>query len=259
LTQVTQSEKLTEKKGRGVARKTHVTAAKNAGAERVAFAGGRTELIGGLKEGGRVFARDSIRKAVGLVGAMTMLGLSALAAGCEPGNTPTGQDPNSITIQGSDTSLPSLHLSAAQYNVGPTIEVGATGTGKQATLQSPPTPINLVATAQDDESGIWKLEIWVGVDTTTCNGATGLCTTTQPLIGAPEFKTTEPQLTAGATDSKLTALLAALPSNVVPRAPTPSGSSASAKITIHARAYNHIVNGFAQTQTITYTWHEARP
>jgi hypothetical protein len=180
----------------------------------------------------------------------------------------TGPDPNAITIV-EDETYPITVLHAAQSGSGPTIVMDGehTSTGfwdKDVTLKRPPTAINLVLSAEDDESGIWKLEIWVTVDTKVCEGVAGLplsCTSSSVTngYGSPRFQAKEPQLSPGDVDSKIEVLVAAL-DNVAPRAPQSPGSTASATIDISGVAYNHWLSEVSpyRTGSIIYHWSESR-
>jgi hypothetical protein len=87
--------------------------------------------------------RNSYRKALGLLSALTLTSMAFFGLGCE-GEGGTGPDPNAITIV-EDESYPITVLRAAQSGGGSTIVMerqhSNTGFGdKDVTLKSPPPP-----------------------------------------------------------------------------------------------------------------------
>ena len=170
--------------------------------------------------------------------------LILLLAGCKSGG---------ITIPQSDSTPPTLTLSAGQPNGGSaTVSVG--GSDQSMMLISKTGPLNLTATAEDLESGIQSLQIWVNQTSTTCNAT---CTSSGPgLLTAPEFESTSPQKKPGEKTVAMSVLADALDlSKLIPQGSVSPGKTFFFSVLITAKAVNHL-GGTAQTAQISADWKE---
>jgi hypothetical protein len=185
----------------------------------------------------------------------TALLMALLLVGCSNGGN--GSTPaDAVTVDSGDSTPPTLQLSAAETGGGnPQVDIKPGDPAKTLQLRTKTESINLIATARDDESGVQRLQIWVGKRTLTCSG--GTCSPAGPgLQGAPRFQSTEPKQPAGAVVSRQKTLLAALVlRDEIPQTPPAPGTSRTVEIMISARAANH-VDGEARTPNITARWTE---
>jgi hypothetical protein len=172
-----------------------------------------------------------------------------LLIGCQP----TG---GGITIPQSDSSAPGLTLGAGQQG-GQDVTVSAGGSSQNMTLVSKSGPLNLLATANDPESGIQAVEIWVNKVTVSCNLTNDTCTQTGPgLLASPMFESTSPQKQPGDTASATSILAQALDlSQQIPQGNVAAGHTRTVTLIIHAVAVNHL-GGRTQTPEIRATWSE---
>ena len=134
--------------------------------------------------------------------------------------------------------------------------VSAGGAANSGTLISKTGSLNIAATANDPESGVQALEIWVSKKTTSCD-ANGICSTSGPgLLGQPRFQSTSPKKNPGEVTSAASTLLDVLNlSTEIPQGTISAGSSRAVDIIIQAVATNHL-GGKAQTPSLTLTWSE---
>jgi hypothetical protein len=181
--------------------------------------------------------------------------LACVLVGCSnDGNGSTPAD--AVTVDAGDSTPPTLQLSAAETGGGnPQVDIKPGDPPKTLQLRTKTESINLIATAHDDESGVQRLQMWVGKRTTTCSG--GSCSPSGPgLQGAPRFQSTEPKQPAGAVVSRQKTLLAALVlRDEIPQTAPGPGTTRTVEITISARAANH-VDTEARTPAITARWNE---
>jgi hypothetical protein len=179
----------------------------------------------------------------------------AVLGGCSNGGgggTPT----DGVTVDGNDSTPPTLQLSAAETGGGnPQVDIKPGDQPKTLQLRTKTESINLIATARDDESGVQRLQIWVSKRTIRCSG--GSCTPMGPgLEGAPRFQSTEPKQPAGAVVSRQNTLLGALVlRDEIPQASPGPGATLTVEIMISARAANH-VDAEVRTPVITARWSE---
>lgn len=118
--------------------------------------------------------------------------LLLLIAGC-PRNGDSG-----ITIAQNDATAPTLTLGAGQPG-GQDVTVSAGGSNQNMKLRSKAGLLNLLATANDPESGIQALQIWVSRRMTTCY-ANGNCTGGNlETEQVPTFESSSPQKKPGET------------------------------------------------------------
>lgn len=180
---------------------------------------------------------------------LIVIALFLSLVGCQPPN-------GGITIPQSDGSAPELSLGAGQQG-GQNVSVSAGGSSQTLTLTSKSGSLNLLATANDPESGIQALEIWVNKESVSCNLATNICTRTGPgLLGSPMFESTSPQKQPGETTAAGSILGEALDlSQQIPQGTVPAGRTLSVTLIIHAVAVNHL-GGRTQTPEIRATWSE---
>ena len=182
---------------------------------------------------------------------LTALVLGGCGAGGD-GGTPG----DAVTVDGNDTTPPTLRLSAAETGGGnPQVDVQPGGASATLTLRTKTESINVIAIARDDESGVQKVEIWVNKRTATCSA--GRCTSTGPgLLGSPRFQSTEPKQPPGAVVSPQATLLGAVVlKDEIPQTPPQPGATRFVEIIIHATATNH-VDKEGSTPEITASWRE---
>src|SRR6185503_4226762 len=159
-----------------------------------------------------------------------------------------------ITIPQSDSTPATLTLSAGQPNGG-SATVSAGGSDQTMMLISKTGPLNLTATAQDPESGIQSLQIWVNQSSSNCEGDT--CTSSgQGLLTAPEFESTSPQKKPGEKTVAMSVLADALDlSKLIPAGSVAPGKKFFFSVIITAKAVNHL-GGTAQTAQLFADWME---
>jgi hypothetical protein len=178
--------------------------------------------------------------------------LLLLLIGCQP---PSGGG-GGITIPQSDGSAPELSLGAGQQG-GQNVTVSAGGSPQNLQLISKSGSLNLLATANDPESGIQALEIWVNKVTTSCDLVNNICTQSGPgLLSSPMFESSSPQKQPGDTTAAGSILAQALDlSQQIPQGSVAAGHSRTVTLTIYAVAVNHL-GGRTQTPEIKAVWSE---
>jgi hypothetical protein len=166
--------------------------------------------------------------------------------------------PTGITIQASDSSAPSLTL-GVQATVaggpGATVEVG--GVDQTISLTAKTGALNLLASATDPETGVRSVEIWVERTVTRCPGVSLCSGGNPPLLGGPEFSSTEPVRPSGATDSPSSLLADAidLTAQIPQSAPAP-GTSRTIRWRFWSEAENHL-QGRSVTPVVEVVFHES--
>jgi hypothetical protein len=159
-----------------------------------------------------------------------------------------------IVIPASDSTGPTLALGAGQPS-GQNITVNAGGSGQNMQLISKSGVLNLVATANDPESGIQAVEIWVNKRTISCD-ANESCSITPTLQGIPMFESRSPQLNPGDTTAASSILAQALDlSREISQGSLSAGATLTVDISIYAVAVNHL-GGQTRTPEIVATWRE---
>ncbi|MBE8516856.1 hypothetical protein ILP97_04880 [Amycolatopsis sp. H6(2020)] len=145
-----------------------------------------------------------------------------------------------ITIAATDPTPPTASLGAGTKAGGDgAIAVSSGGAAQSMQLTAKTGHLSLLATGQDNESGIQTLEIWVSKKVTDCRR--DLCQTSQPLTGAPMFRSSEPKKNPGEKDSESTILAQALDlADEISQAPLSPGDSHYVEFTISCVAVNHL-------------------
>ncbi len=171
-------------------------------------------------------------------------------AGCASGSRSTT---GGITISATDTTPPTLSFGAGQPG-GQNVSVSAGGSPGSMTLRSKTGVLNLMASANDPESGVQSLQIWMTTETTTCN-ASGICTKVGPgLAGAPKYDNTSPQKLPGQTTAASSIMLEALDLSQEIGSP-PAGSSRTTSLHFWAVSVNNL--GLkSQTPELIASWRE---
>lgn len=173
------------------------------------------------------------------------IALILVLVGCQGGG---------ITIPQSDSTPPTVTLSAIQPNGGSTT-VSAGGAEQTLTLTAKTGSLNLTATAEDPQSGIQTLQIWVSYRTAGCEN--DICTSSEPgLQTKPRFESTSPQKKAGEKTVQMSILADALNLSefISPTSPLP-GSTVYVDVIITAKAVNHL-GGQTITPKLTAKWKE---
>lgn len=166
-------------------------------------------------------------------------------AGCDGQQSGGGSTGGDITILQNDRTAPTLTLGAGKSDGRPAnVTVNDGGSGQSMKLTTKTGAMNLVATANDAESGVQALEIWLDKKTTSCD-ANGNCSTTQELGGKPLFESTSPQKQPGETAWKSSALVQALDlSNQIPQGSVSGGNTLTVDFMFYAVAVNYLSGRF---------------
>jgi len=170
--------------------------------------------------------------------------------GCDGSGTSSG----GITIPSSDATNPTLSFGAGatdDANAKATVKDG--GSDVNVTLTVKTGSLNLLATAQDPESGIQKVEIWMNETKTTCSG--GTCTKVGPaLLGGPLSTASEPQKQPGETTTA-SSLLADAVDLATHIGSAPAGGTYDLTWEFWATARNHL-GGTVKSPSITVEYSE---
>jgi hypothetical protein len=190
------------------------------------------------------FQLHAARCGARLLAVVLLMGLTA----CPPGPGSGG-----ITVPQSDATPPQLSLGAGQPN-GQNVTVSSGGGDATMNLNARTGVLNLLATANDPESGIQTVQIWIETKTTTCQAA-GPCSSSGPgLNSQPTYESTSPAKHPGDSTSASSILAEALDlATTIPQGSAPSGGSLSVSLIMWAVAANNL-GGRTQTPTLTATF-----
>jgi hypothetical protein len=178
-------------------------------------------------------------------------GLALLLFGLGACGGDSNGDPNAgkIPVPQSDATGPTLTLGVGSASVS----VG--GTGQPLTLSSRTGPLNVLATAMDNESGIQALQVWVVKSSTKCDSS-GLCSGGPGGISpTPRWESSETQATPGQFVTKGSTMLQAFDLSQEVTETAPPGGTLTVTLEVWAVAINHL-GGQVRTPSITATWSE---
>jgi hypothetical protein len=182
--------------------------------------------------------------------ALPLLAVLLLALTACSGGTGSG---GGITIPQSDATPPGLSFGTGQPN-GQNVTVNAGGPAASMKLNSPTGVLNLTATANDPDSGIRTVQIWIETRLTVCPAA-GPCTLVNPGLGSqPNFESTSPAKNPGDTASASSILAQALDlSTMISPAGAPQGGHRTTSLVMWAVAVNYL-GGQTRSPDLTATW-----
>jgi hypothetical protein len=146
-----------------------------------------------------------------------------------------------------DASGPGISLTVASGNEWIAVTPDS---GSEALAPTGMGPITLSASADDHESGVQDIQIWIRQKTTTCT-ANGTCSTKQPTVGAPAYSSPVAQGQPGEL-AELVRTLTVPHDPALPGRPEPGGSW-SVELTIWAVAVNHL-SGKTETASAVLSW-----
>jgi hypothetical protein len=187
--------------------------------------------------------------------ASVRLALIALASTLVLGGDCPNSGSGGVTIPSNDGSPPTLSFGLGQQN-GADVSVAAGGAPESMTLVARTGPLNLLATADDPESGVQDVQIWMTKRTSSCD-ADEICASQGP--GSPQqprFSNPQPPKAPGENVSAGSILGQALElSAEIPQAGPPPGGTLTVEFRFWAVAVNYL-GGSSITPVISATWTE---
>jgi hypothetical protein len=183
---------------------------------------------------------------------MLCLGL----ASCGGGGPSGGGSSGGIVIQPSDGSPPEATLQAGATVGGGSAAVSSSVGTDQSMILPKTGSLNLIASAQDFESGIKDLGIWIERSSTSCDPDE--CSNSGPLnSNKPEFSSTEPAKAPGENDAGSSIMAQSLDlTKEIRVGHLSSGQSVTVTFKLYVKAVNHLGKE-VRTPSIVATYHEA--
>lgn len=163
----------------------------------------------------------------------SLLGLAG--SGCNGTDSPGG----GVTVPETDNTPPTVSL-LVDPEFGVNISVAAGGTNEATTIHKRTGKVSFLASANDQESGVRRLSIFMTVTRTRCESPDN-CTVGQPLSSdTPLFESYFGDAKPGDTTSAGDILIDALDVGpVIGQGQPPQGGSITVKLDFHATSSNH--------------------